>query len=403
MQTSQGGFTVLNAPSGSTGGMYPGLTSSQNTFFNNWGQKTIYDEMALGLQPQNAPKQSGVEQGLDLAKNIKDVSDVAQSTEGSSLLGDIFKSGKNTGDTAKSFGLTNAVDKLGVDIGFGAAKGAPVMGGVGPTNVPQAGSLGLQGTLSQTLGGAGLGYLAGGYLGKLVGGNQTGASIGGAAGGALGAAALGSSITTGLGTALGAIGSVLPGVGTVAGIVAGSLLGSMFGKKTKHPGGEISGNTISETGKINISPTFSGKHVSIGDLSPQVDDFSGFLQGQVKKYGIKPSSDIRINTAFTQDANWQAGARYEPGFQGGQYRLTVYDTKDNPYKAWLYNDTNRKDAYAEATKYIAQLSGQDFNQLQEAKKTATTLPSINVQPNTAESPFNKFLREYREKQNANLA
>lgn len=420
MQTSQGGFTVLNAPSSTAGGMYPGLTPQQNSFFNNWGQNTIYDEMALGLQPQNAPKQSGVQQGIDLAKNVKDISDLTQSSEGSSLLGDLFKSGKNTTDTATSFGLNNAINKLGVDIGFGAAKGAPVIGGVGPTNVAQTGTLGLQGTLGQTLGGAGLGYLAGGYIGKLVGGNEKNAAIGGAAGGALGAAVLGSSLSTGLGAALGTIGSVIPGVGTVIGAVAGSLLGSMFGKKKKHASGAVWDSSISETGQVNQGGYFGGKHVSASSFTPTINDFSSYLQKQVKNYGIKPSSDVRVGVGYDVSGYSSAErAQGAPGFQSGTDVISVYSRSKVPseslyarntigsdYKMFYYNsndEKSKKAAYEAAARHVATLSGQDYDALKTAKKSSTTMPALNVQANASESPFDKFLREYREKQNANLA
>lgn len=407
MQTSQGGFTVLNAPSSTAGGMYPGLTPQQNSFFNNWGQNTIYDEMALGLQPQNAPKQSGVQQGIDLAKNVKDISDLTQSSEGSSLLGDLFKSGKNTTDTATSFGLNNAINKLGVDIGFGASKGAPVIGGVGPTNVAQTGTLGLQGTLGQTLGGAGLGYLAGGYIGKLVGGNEKNAAIGGAAGGALGAAVLGSSLSTGLGAALGTIGSVIPGVGTVIGAVAGSLLGSMIGKKKKNPAGNVHDVSIGEKGVLS-GGSFSGKHTNKETFNPQISDFNKYLQSQVKKYGIKIDPSVKLYLGYDVNGtsfNSNAQSPYQlRAYKGTARSPEVNSMLVDPSTTFNWDEKeSRNAAYDKAFKEIAQLSGYDPSKLTPKNAASTETAAQIMQPDNQESPFNKFLREYREKQNANLA
>lgn len=126
---------------------------------------------------------------------------------------------KKTGILNKaSFGANQLAAKTGI---FASS---PV-GAVGPMQVPATpGIFGTTTTFTQALPAAAIGSLAGSYIADWTGGNATGGSIGGAIGGGAGSLAAG----TALGTTLGMAGNfILPGIG----MIAGGLLGSMIGGK----------------------------------------------------------------------------------------------------------------------------------------------------------------------------
>lgn len=145
----------------------------------------------------------------------------------------------------KAGGGISTINSGGAALGFGSG-GAPVLGGVGPA--APVGSLGTTTTLAGTLGPAALGALGGGALARYTGGNTTGGSVGGALGGAAGAFGAGTASGAALGAALGlgaqSLNFVLPGLG----VIAGGVLGAMVGNKEKATSASDFSGTIDSNG-----------------------------------------------------------------------------------------------------------------------------------------------------------
>lgn len=373
---SGGGSVLTNAP------QFPWLQGSN-----------VFQQQALGQAPTNAPQQTGVSQGLQLASDLNTVSSVASSAN-KATTGPIGKLQSTVTD------ITSGIDAIGGELGFGNVTGAPVAGGVGPTNIPQAGALGTKASLSNVLGGAGLGYMAGGYLGKLFGGSTVGGQVGGALGGALGSATLGG-LSTGLGTSLGALGSIVPGVGTVLGAVGGSLIGSFFGKKKPpNPESGFSMGLIDKTGVIKDS-TYGAKHVGTDVGQNLESEFSQFLQNQARRYGIDYSGDVRVSAAYSPR---------EKAFGGKNSGIAIFGKDEtNPFLRRgeaqfntfnIDDDKSKQQAFEAAWKNIMQRQGVDVSTLQPINNAGQTVFARTQQ---TESPFEKFLKDYRAKQNANIA
>jgi hypothetical protein len=113
-------------------------------------------------------------------------------------------------------GLSGAIDSFGASIGFGGVEAAaPSAAFIGPMPAT-SGILGTT-SLSQLLGGVGMGFAAGSLLNGLIGGNQAQGMVGSGIG------ALGGAI----------IGSIVPGIGTlIGGLIGGAgggVLGGLFG------------------------------------------------------------------------------------------------------------------------------------------------------------------------------
>jgi hypothetical protein len=313
-------------------------------------------------------------------------------------------------------GITGAIDKFGVsNLGLGAGNvsyAADVAGGLpwqtAGTPVADLGA-GLPGTqvaggLGEYLGAAGFGWAAGGYLGKLVGGNPTGGSIGGALGGIAGNALIGSSLSTGLGTALGAAGSLLPGVGTVIGTVAGSLIGSAFGGGTPHPWSMFKGGTISADGSIQNS-FITNKHIK-KDFGQQTQtELQQFLKDQSQKYGITYKDGLAVYGGF-RDKKGNVGISSQEDFWNTKMYNNSYIKKNAPNDTYFHEKFDPKDkaakqaAYQKIFEFAAKASGYNVADL---KPVQSNNGNVINQYNTRESPFDKFLANYREKQNANLA
>lgn len=152
------------------------------------------------MSPANQNAQSG---GMGGAGNLLSGASGLNTLSGGGLMDKLFPGG--------GFSLTNSIDSFGMGMGFG-----PGTNFVGPMLPGTQGIFG-GASLSQFLGGAGLGMGAGALLNSLVGGNAVGGTIGSGLGGAAGAA----------------IGSIIPGVGTlIGGLIGGAgggLLGGLFG------------------------------------------------------------------------------------------------------------------------------------------------------------------------------
>lgn len=305
------------------------------------------------------------------------------------------KFGSEVGKLGSS--IKQGVDAFGVNnLGLGQT----VYSGMGPGTLPwnqpgmvanstlagEAGTTTLGG-LGAGIGGAFSGYDIGSLIGGWLGGNQQNAAIGGALGGALGAVALG-----GLsGVAMGAtLGSVVPGIGTVIGAVAGSVLGGMFGGKKPNPAGNVYNNTISADGSITPSGTFNGKHIAADAFNPALDDFSSYLKGQSKKYGINYSDGLAIDYGY--DVN---GGSFGDSTNNTYIRAFTLDGKSGtPQISFDANDpAARQRAYKSAWENIVQYSGQDPNSLKAYIPTSAA--DITIKANVGPSDWDKFLAEQR--------
>jgi len=139
-----------------------------------------------------------------------------------------------------------------------------------PAGLQSTGTLGgslTNATLSGTLGAAGLGGLAGNFLGK-IGGSSTGGSIGGAAGAAIG-------------------NMILPGVGGFIGGGLGGVLGGFFGggkpsNRLQVGGIEMVANEIDHNGAQKFSMTgkkFSAENAQVRDaFQGYANNFTKFLR-----------------------------------------------------------------------------------------------------------------------------
>lgn len=391
MQANQGGFSISQGGPIS-GGLFSGYTptsQNQTLLSSNWAQISPFDEMALGQSPSNAPKQtSGVNQGIELLNYGSKASDAASS--GGSVLNKLTSSDPSVFGSSNGM-LTSAVNSIGEGLGFasGVPTGAPLAGGIGPTNnVFSAGSLGTKATLSGTLGAAGLGSFTGKYLGKLFGGSAQGGSVGGGIG-------------AGLGFAVGGP------VGGVIGNVAGSLLGSFFGGKKPNPAGNVHDISIGESGFLS-GGNFAGKHTNKDTFNPQMSDFDNYLQSQVQKYGIKIDPSVKLYLGYDVNGttfNSSAASPYQlRAYKGTALSPEVNSILVDPSTTFDWNNPeSRNAAYDRAFREIAQLSGYDPSKLTPKNTIPTQAGAQSIQSNNQESPFDKFLREYREKQSANLA
>ena len=167
-------------------------------------------------------------------------------------IGEQLRGALGFGGASSAGGLAGRIDRFGVSSGlFGngispAAQG-PTVSGAPLGSLSQSGLFG-SGTLTQALGGIGLGFGAGATVGGIVGGIRgtvgPGSTIG-AAGGALTGAA---------------IGSIIPGVGTLLGGLLGGALGGagggLFGPTRKglerRSGGDVFYG-VNEAGQLVIT------------------------------------------------------------------------------------------------------------------------------------------------------
>ncbi|MFC5353561.1 phage tail length tape measure family protein [Azospirillum himalayense] len=198
-----------------------------------------------GAANQNA--QSG---GMGGAGNLLSGASGLNTLSGGGLMDKLFPGG--------GFSLTSSIDSFGMGMGFG-----PGTNFVGPMLPGTQGIFG-GASLSQFLGGAGLGFGAGSLLNSLVGGNAVGGTVGSGVGGLAGAA----------------IGSIVPGVGTLLGGLiggaGGGLLGGLFGNnKPSNMEGNVSLDFAS--GKATVGGQTGSKY------SQENRDAASALGGQVQQ------------------------------------------------------------------------------------------------------------------------
>lgn len=391
---------------GGQGGPSTGYTSQFAPFNNpDFGKSSTFFQNSAITQTsgQAAEQANGISasDALDAASSIRKLSNTDIPGQG------MFS------------GLNNSINQFGADA-FGLSNGLNYTGPIGPVQpgvdalagISNAGNTGA--TLGSTLGAAGFGFAAGGYLSGLLGGNTKNGSIGGAIGGALGNLALGSSITTGLGTALGAAGSVLPGVGTVIGMAAGSLLGGLFGKKKPNPASGF-GSTSGLNPDGSIKDTFFGsKHLDDSTGKAVASDFESFMKNQAKKYGIEYKNITGVyggTDKYYGDAGGYLGITNDPkvkSWYGKGVGMGPTQSNDNTLiqSFDISNPKEREKAYQEAWRFAVKSSGLNPDTLVEKAPVGSGGVGsnvFNVPSAREESTFDKFLKDYREKQNANLA
>lgn len=318
-----------------------------------------------------------------------------QAKQGSNLVGNV----QNAYDVGKNLfgGLNKAVDGFGQSLGFSNPYlQGPTQTGAALGASPQAGTF-TGASLGQALGGAALGYTAGGFISGLVGGNTQGGQIGGALGGLAGSVFL-SGLTTGIGAELGAtIGSIVPGVGTVIGAVAGSLLGGMFGGGTPNPAGYMNQIRIGNDGALSggTLQADASKHANASMFNPYKDDFSSYLQGQVKKYGITNLSPD-ASAAFTYDVN---GTNLG-GDKTNNSRLGIGNDKvEGSGKEFVFNPndaTSRNAAYQGAFDHLLGLSNIDKSTLKEVNPVGGTQSNVTIPGVNNPSQWQQFLETYRQ-------
>ena len=261
------------------------------------------------------------------------------------------KANSATGGTGILGNVTSAINQAGTSLGFAPVSSSTglMYSGMGPAALPwaqpgmvaptsmagtsgvasTAGSLGTTATLSEVLGGAGLGAFAGGFLGR-IGGNKTGGMIGGALGGALGAA-------TGLssGLAMGAtLGSVVPGLGTVIGAAVGGLAGGFFGNNKPATSSDEYGAMLTPDGSPDSNGVYrGGKNAgSYGGFGESVtSNLSSMLQKAHKELGITFNPKIQIGGGISTrhgGSHLNVGFNRDSDSEPIQGEQIFYDYKD---------------------------------------------------------------------------
>lgn len=231
----------------------------------------------------------------------------------------------NFGGKGSSFAdITGKINNFGSSIGFapgtvtyGSSFGPSLPGAVeafGPGmagSTPVAGSLGTSATLSGVAGAAGLGALAGGFLGK-IGGNATGGSIGGGAGAAIGMA---------VGGPPGAI------IGGLLGGIGGGFFG---GKKPGVVAAEFAGWTSENPGLDRLG--YGSKRGDVNQAKSLSYEFNNYLTTTTKQLGLKfKPMEVR------------GGYNSIYGGSGGTYiniggKLYSFDGNDAAGKRTAFND-----------------------------------------------------------------
>lgn len=196
------------------------------------------------------------------------------------------------------YGTSFVNNTLGTPLGFGQGYSF-----VGPANPATAGWTGA--SLTGTLTAAGLGYMGGGYLAGLMGGNEQTGSIGG-----------------GIGSAAGyALTAANPILGAIAGGVLGSVAGGMLGKK-KPSDKTMAGGIDLETGQVNRY--YADRESSTGK---KFSDTGAQLRDAVETGASKFSQFLLANGATPMDPkdnNSQQEMAFVIGGRDG-YRLFTYD------------------------------------------------------------------------------
>lgn len=313
----------------------------------------------------------------------------AQLTSGnSSILGDVsgLRDAGQFVQNGLQFPQSTFLNNVGTSLGFapgtvtyGTAFGPSLPGAAqafGPslpstaTAVP--GSLGTTSTLSSSLGAAGLGALAGNFLGR-IGGNATGGSIGGGLG-------------AGIGMAVGG-----PPGAVIGGLLGGIGGGFFGGKKPATSASEFLGGT-----GVNADGTLSG--VSFGAKNAgQYEGYNQSLSQEFSNYLSKAKGVLGVDFTGTT-VRGGVNTRHSPSGQAG------YLMVDNKTYGFDPNDPNsRQQAIGQAVADIARQSGASDEQIQqmanqlsyEATPQGQAMKSMPFIPIKDDQRFADFMSKYK--------
>jgi hypothetical protein len=387
------------------------LAASQYSHGGAFAMSPVYTSINPAQQSSVASSgQGGGPNLLDLVSNGKDLVGSGTSS-GTGILSNITSSINNFGAglgfapgtvtyPASSFaavgpnlpGVVAYGPSAPVAQGLSAAVGTPVQG----TGVLGTG-FGSGATLSNVLGGAGFGALAGGFLGR-IGGNETGGMIGGALGGALGAA---SGLSSGI--AMGStLGSIVPGLGTVIGAGIGGLVGGFFGgKKPATQSDEYRAMLTADGGQDSNGIYQGGKNAgSYGGFGKSVtSNLSSMLQKAHKELGIQFNPKIQIGGGISTlhgGSHLNVGFNRESDAEPIQGEQIFYD----------YNDpASYTDAMKKSLVWAAKLSGvEDLTKVEQwydntvSGKNAAS--SYNV-PFKSKQNFDSFMNKFKAQDTVN--
>lgn len=287
-------------------------------------------------------------------------------------------------------GVTGTINNVGANAGItGLPQGAPLINGVGPTNVAQSGVLGTT-TASNILGGAGVG----GLVANLTGGNSIAGSVGGAAGMVLGNA-------------------LLPGVGGWLGsAVLGGIGGKLFGKSKPSNKLQVASvalndggfnaeadNKVSQTGK-----KFDATNRSVADtLRNATSATSQFLLKNGGK--VDPTKDSRVLWGVgSRDGMWYATGTGSGHSGWEQNQVKVADTgqlSNGVFDTLIkqYGITDPK--LIEQAKYVfAQSGGSQLASNSGGSQLSAAIPEVKNKKDTGKQTFAQFVMDYKTKTGA---
>lgn len=230
-------------------------------------------------------------------------------------------------------------------------------------------------TLSGTLGAAGLGALAGNFLGK-IGGNSTSGSIGGGLG-------------AGIGMAVGGP------VGAVIGGAIGGIAGGFFGNKSKPTQSDTYGALITESGGLGqggATGKNAGSYAGFGKSN--LTSFSSMAQAASKDLGIKWDKSQQVNAGIS---TLHGGAYFDFGLpnEGPRERFT-FNQKD---------PKSSQEAAAGMLKALAKKSGYTDTAALDAwiaKNSAGQSAGSGVQiPIQNKQKFDDFIAKFKTEGNTN--
>lgn len=297
-------------------------------------------------------------------------------------------------------GVTNSINQFGGSLGFGVPGGAtetisPALAAADPSLI-SSGAGTAMGSLSGTLGAAGLGFIGGGILAHAIGGNETGGSIGGALGaaagyafGGMGAAALGLE----LGSFAGPIGAIVGGIG-------GALFGSVFGNHSTPTNADNWGATLTATGGITNG--------SGGSKNP--GQYTGFGQ-----------SGVNALSSQLQAASSQLGIQFDPKTVidvgiSTQHGGAFVSVNDQRFSFTPGDNNSQQQAFNQAISLAASNSGYTNQEALKGFLDSVSVggtgnanvgkapPSIPNNPTSSQpNDFQTFMNNYKAQQNANAA
>lgn len=259
---------------------------------------------------------------------------------------------------------------------------APAYMAGSPGVASSAGALGTTASLSSTLGAAGIGALAGNFLGK-IGGNSTGGSIGGGVG-------------AGIGMAVGGP------VGAVIGGLVGGVGGGFFGNK------KPATQSDEYRAKLNSDGTWSQSYQG----GKNAGNYSGFGQASTKNVGDMLSAASKA-LGIQYDPRLQIGGGISTRHGGSHLVIGAHANEDNerfPGKEFFYdyqdaNSTNKamKDVLLSAAQYSGYTDLDKVSKwYDETIAGKNSQSSYNV-PFKSKERFDAFMTKFKSQDNTNVS